>query len=51
MMGGALVPATSHHQLLVFPLRKEIKNDNKQINNTCRRTDKLHQTAVFELAS
>lgn len=30
----------SHHQLLLFPLRKEHDNDNKQINSTCRRTDK-----------
>lgn len=50
-MVGGFGPATSHRQLLLFLLRKEIKNDNKQINNTCRRTDKLHQTAVFELAS
>lgn len=31
----------SRHQLLLFPLRKEHNNDNKQINNTCRGTDKL----------
>lgn len=29
-----------HHQLLLFPLRKKKHNNNKQVNNTCERTDK-----------
>lgn len=41
----------SHHQLLLLPLRKEQNSDYKQINNTCRGTDKALQQAAFDAAA
>lgn len=39
------------HQLLLLPLRKEQNSENKQINNTCRGTDKALQRTAFDAAA